>query len=101
MRDERLTILLHVVRDSRPAARDFEIAPTLARQRFGNRCRRLPAPKSVEANAFSRAGRFVERLGDVPIHVDAIGQLGGEVITVSDTCTKRYPEQRAEDPQKV
>ena len=72
---DRLAIVLHVVVDSRPAARHFEIAPAAGRHRIGL-LGRLPPPQAVDANPLAGGRRLAVRLLQVPDGPDAVGQRG-------------------------
>jgi len=73
MRVDRLAIVLHVVADSRPAARDFEIAPAAGWHAIGL-LGRLPLPEAVDGDSLARGRRFAVRFGQIPYRADPGGQ---------------------------
>src|ERR1035441_4469448 len=93
MGEHRLAILLHVIGDARPAARDFEPAPLPRWHLFRPRLGRLPLPKAVEADALAGGRGLAIRLAHVPDGTHARRQGHGQVLRAT---SERRGRQHAE-----
>src|SRR5205807_1896504 len=74
MRIKRLRILLHVIGNPRPRARNLEIAPVVRRRRRRLRIGGLPPPKAVDANALPRRRGFLPCAIERPDGFDGGGE---------------------------
>jgi hypothetical protein len=70
----RLAVLLHVIGDPRPTARDFEVSPAADRHGIRGDTGRLPSPQAVQADAPAGGRLLAMRLAQVPDRRHAGGQ---------------------------
>ena len=71
MGNDRLTILFHVVGDSRPRAGHLEKTPGGVRHGVGLGRGRLPAPQAVQADALARRRLLPARVFQIPNRLDS------------------------------
>ena len=75
MEKDRLRIFLHVVCDSWPASRNFEITPIVVRYHVLNVRGRLPAPQAIQTNTLPSRSLLPVCLPQIPNSLNSAGEF--------------------------